>query len=277
MVGRTQPPESSTGIAVRCSRRRINQDTIIHGIRIPQRRSAHRDRQGRRPQAARGRPRSRRHLRPRPRAAVALAPDAASSRSSCRTSPPAAPSSSSRSAARRPSTLIREIQRHPFKKQILHVDFQELVAGEKVTVEIPLVFVGVPEGVRLSGALLEQIMHSIEVRVDPANIPNHIDVDVTQPGDGSLAARQRPQAPRGRRGADGRGRDGVRRRSRRAPSSRRRRPRAPRRVAEPELIRKTKEEEDGEVIRALPRRTRATAPPIRDGAVVASRRRRRRR
>src|SRR3954453_18964206 len=76
-------------------------------------------------------------------------------------------------------TLIREIQRHPFKKQILHVDFQELVAGEKVIVHLPLVFVGVPEGVRLSGALLEQILHSIEVRVDPANIPNHIDVDVT--------------------------------------------------------------------------------------------------
>ena len=76
-------------------------------------------------------------------------------------------------------TLIREVQRHPFKKQILHVDFQELVAGEKVTVEIPLVFVGTPEGVRLSGALLEQILHSIEVLVDPANIPNHIDIDVT--------------------------------------------------------------------------------------------------
>jgi len=76
-------------------------------------------------------------------------------------------------------TLIREIQRHPFKKQILHVDFQELVAGEKVTVEIPLVFIGTPEGVRLSGALLEQILHSLEVLVDPANIPNHIDVDVT--------------------------------------------------------------------------------------------------
>jgi len=77
------------------------------------------------------------------------------------------------------NTLIREVQRHPFKKQILHVDFQELVAGEKVTVEIPLVFVGTPEGVRLSGAILEQILHSIEVLVDPANIPNHIDVDVT--------------------------------------------------------------------------------------------------
>jgi large subunit ribosomal protein L25 len=81
-------------------------------------------------------------------------------------------------------TLIREIQRHPFKKQILHVDFQELVAGEKVTIDVPLVFVGIPEGVRLSGALLEQIMHSIEVFADPTKIPNHIDVDVTNLGMG---------------------------------------------------------------------------------------------
>ena len=76
-------------------------------------------------------------------------------------------------------TLIREIQRHPFKKMIMHIDFQELVAGEKVTVDLPLVFVGIPEGVRLSGALLEQILHKIEVLVDPANIPNHVDVDVS--------------------------------------------------------------------------------------------------
>ena len=76
-------------------------------------------------------------------------------------------------------TLIREIQRHPFKKMIMHIDFQELVAGEKVTVDLPLVFVGVPEGVRLSGALLEQILHKIEVLVDPSNIPNHVDVDVS--------------------------------------------------------------------------------------------------
>ncbi len=76
-------------------------------------------------------------------------------------------------------TLIREIQRHPFKKVVLHIDFQELVAGEKVTVDLPLVFVGIPEGVRLSGALLEQIMHSIAVLADPASIPNHVDVDVS--------------------------------------------------------------------------------------------------
>lgn len=75
-------------------------------------------------------------------------------------------------------TLIREIQRHPFKKQILHVDFQELVAGEKVTVKVPLVFVGTPEGVRVGGGILDEVMRELEISVDPSNIPNHIDLDV---------------------------------------------------------------------------------------------------
>ncbi|MBP7550373.1 MAG: 50S ribosomal protein L25/general stress protein Ctc [Gemmatimonadaceae bacterium] len=77
------------------------------------------------------------------------------------------------------NTLIREIQRHPFKKQIVHVDFQELVAGEKVTVPVPLQFTGTPEGVRHGGGLLDQILHELEVSCDPSNIPHHIVVDVT--------------------------------------------------------------------------------------------------
>ncbi|HVT39814.1 MAG TPA: 50S ribosomal protein L25/general stress protein Ctc [Gemmatimonadaceae bacterium] len=76
-------------------------------------------------------------------------------------------------------TLIREIQRHPFKRDILHVDFQELVAGEKVTVRVPLKFVGTAEGVRTGGGILDQVMHELEISVDPSNIPNHIDVDVS--------------------------------------------------------------------------------------------------
>ena len=76
-------------------------------------------------------------------------------------------------------TLIRDIQRHPFKREILHIDFQELVAGELVTVDIPLVLVGTPMGVRLSGGMLDQVLRTISVEVDPGNIPNHIDVDVT--------------------------------------------------------------------------------------------------
>ena len=79
-------------------------------------------------------------------------------------------------------TLIREIQRHPFRRQILHIDFQELVAGEKVTVDVPLVLVGIPEGVKTSGGVLDQIMREVQVEVDPADMPNHIDVDVSQLG-----------------------------------------------------------------------------------------------
>jgi large subunit ribosomal protein L25 len=76
-------------------------------------------------------------------------------------------------------TLIREVQRHPFKRHILHVDFQELVAGEKITVSIPLRFVGTADGVRNSGGILEETMHQVHLRVDPSLIPDHIDVDVT--------------------------------------------------------------------------------------------------
>ena len=77
-------------------------------------------------------------------------------------------------------TLIREIQRHPFKRQILHVDFQELVAGEKVIVRLPIVLMGVPAGVRMDGGVLDQTLRELEVEVDPSNIPNHVEVDVTE-------------------------------------------------------------------------------------------------
>jgi large subunit ribosomal protein L25 len=76
-------------------------------------------------------------------------------------------------------TLIREIQRHPIKRQILHVDFQALVAGEKVTVSIPIVLEGIPEGVRLGGGVLDQTLRELEIEVDPSSIPDHIEFDVT--------------------------------------------------------------------------------------------------
>jgi large subunit ribosomal protein L25 len=76
-------------------------------------------------------------------------------------------------------TLIREIQRHPFKRQILHVDFQELVAGEKVTVSIPIMLTGIAEGVRLGGGVLDQTLRELEIEVDPSSIPDHIEFDVT--------------------------------------------------------------------------------------------------
>ena len=76
-------------------------------------------------------------------------------------------------------TLIREIQRHPIKRQILHVDFQALVAGEKVTVSIPILLIGTAEGVKLEGGVLDQTLRELEIEVDPSNIPDHVELDVT--------------------------------------------------------------------------------------------------
>ena len=76
-------------------------------------------------------------------------------------------------------TIIRELQRHPVKRNVLHVDFQELVAGEKIPVRVPLKFVGTPDGVRIGGGILDEVVRELHISVDPSDIPNHIDVDVT--------------------------------------------------------------------------------------------------
>jgi large subunit ribosomal protein L25 len=76
-------------------------------------------------------------------------------------------------------TLIRELQRDPIRRTILHVDFQELVAGETVTVSVPLHFIGTPDGVKTGGGIFEEVQHQLEIECDPSNIPDHIDVDVT--------------------------------------------------------------------------------------------------
>lgn len=76
-------------------------------------------------------------------------------------------------------TLVRELQRDPIRRSVIHIDFQELVAGEKVVVSVPLRFVGTADGVKNSGGILEEVIHQLHVRCDPANIPDHIDVDVT--------------------------------------------------------------------------------------------------
>jgi len=77
-------------------------------------------------------------------------------------------------------TLIRQIQRHPLKRDIIHVDLQELIAGEKVEVRIPIVLQGVPAGVRTSGGILDQVMRELRVRVDPLQMPSRFDVDVSE-------------------------------------------------------------------------------------------------
>ena len=77
--------------------------------------------------------------------------------------------------------LIREIQRHPLRAtDILHLDLYEVKADEKITVEVPIHLTGTADGVRNHGGVMDQVMHKIEIRVFPADIPEHVEVDVTE-------------------------------------------------------------------------------------------------
>jgi large subunit ribosomal protein L25 len=76
--------------------------------------------------------------------------------------------------------LIREIQRNPIRpSDIIHLDLYEVHANEKISVEAPVKLVGIPEGVRNFGGVLDHVTHSLSIRVLATDIPDHIDVDVT--------------------------------------------------------------------------------------------------
>jgi large subunit ribosomal protein L25 len=76
--------------------------------------------------------------------------------------------------------LIREIQRDPLRgSTIVHIDLYEVRANEKVAVEVAIKLVGTPDGVRNHGGVLEQQLHSLQIRALPADIPELIEIDVT--------------------------------------------------------------------------------------------------
>src|SRR5213082_1652605 len=76
-------------------------------------------------------------------------------------------------------TLIREIQRHPIRPDIIHVDFYEIHAEEKVKLKVPVHLVGNPDGVRNAGGVLDQVTREVEIEVMPDNIPDRVELDVT--------------------------------------------------------------------------------------------------
>jgi large subunit ribosomal protein L25 len=75
--------------------------------------------------------------------------------------------------------LIREIQRHPVRPDIIHVDFYEIHAHEKVTLKVPVHLVGAPDGVRNAGGVLDQVTREVEIEVLPEQIPDRVELDVT--------------------------------------------------------------------------------------------------
>ena len=74
--------------------------------------------------------------------------------------------------------LIRELQRHPVERNIMHVDFYEIHEGETVTVTVPIHLEGIPDGVRNAGGTLDQVLREVQIAVLPRNIPERVELDV---------------------------------------------------------------------------------------------------
>ena len=75
--------------------------------------------------------------------------------------------------------LIREIQRDPVAGLILHLDLQHISLTERITVEVPIVLLGTPIGVKEAGGILEHLMREVEVECLPTDIPSKLEVDVS--------------------------------------------------------------------------------------------------
>jgi large subunit ribosomal protein L25 len=75
--------------------------------------------------------------------------------------------------------LVQEVQHHPLKGDILHVDLHEVAENEKVTVSVPVEAIGEAVGVKTGGGTLEHVLFKIKVRALPKDLPEQINVDVS--------------------------------------------------------------------------------------------------
>ena len=75
--------------------------------------------------------------------------------------------------------MFHERQIDPIRGRLIHADFKRLVKGQKIEVTVPLHLVGEPVGVREQQGVLEQVQRELEVRCEPREIPDVINVDVS--------------------------------------------------------------------------------------------------
>jgi large subunit ribosomal protein L25 len=78
--------------------------------------------------------------------------------------------------------MFADRQIDPVRSRLVHADFKRLVKGEKIEATVPLRLVGEPLGVREQAGVLEQIIRNVEIRCEPREIPEFLEVDVTNLG-----------------------------------------------------------------------------------------------
>lgn len=77
--------------------------------------------------------------------------------------------------------VLKDLHRHPFKPRILHMDLLRITGKEKITMNVPLHFVGEDKapGVKIGGGIVSHILTSVEVRCLPSDLPEYIEVDLS--------------------------------------------------------------------------------------------------
>jgi len=74
--------------------------------------------------------------------------------------------------------IIREVQRHPVRRDVLHIDLMGVAKGQKIRAHVPVHLIGTAQGLK-EGGTLDVILREIEVECIPANLPTHVDLDVS--------------------------------------------------------------------------------------------------
>jgi large subunit ribosomal protein L25 len=93
--------------------------------------------------------------------------------------------------------MVKEYQLDPITHQLLHADFYQLAMDKAITVTVPVLIKGEPRGVKTQGGLLDFVTREIQVQCLPTDIPEHIDLDVTELMlNQSVRVRDLPQHPK---------------------------------------------------------------------------------
>src|SRR6202789_3495755 len=79
------------------------------------------------------------------------------------------------------AAILKDVQRHPFKNAIVHLDFQRVEENEKIRISIPLHFTGasVSPGVKSQGGIVSHMRNEAEVTCRPKDLPEFIEVDIS--------------------------------------------------------------------------------------------------
>lgn len=76
--------------------------------------------------------------------------------------------------------MIVDWQREPIKDQLIHIDLKRIALDKALRVSVRVKLLGMPVGVKTHGGILDHVLREVEVECLPADIPSHIDVDVTE-------------------------------------------------------------------------------------------------